>query len=102
MRNRLALAAMATALAHQSAPRADDDLRGVPLDELELGPGGIQRKAQAPKPEVRRVAHARREPNWDRYERVTGRSDEDILERRAKQAEKLARRAKRAGHRAEE
>lgn len=29
-------------------PRKEDDLKGVPLDELEFGPNGIQRKKPAP------------------------------------------------------
>ena len=32
----------------QPPKRPEDDIEGVPLDELELGPNGIQRKKQEP------------------------------------------------------
>lgn len=42
-----------------AAPRRDDDLRGAKLDDLELGPNGIQRKApkaSAPTPNQAKAA----------------------------------------------
>lgn len=97
--NRSMLALSLGLAAIGSAPRRRDDLAGTPLADLELGPLGIQRKPRVTPPDIVRGVPRRRQPNWSRFERITGRSDEDILERQKRGERKRAKRAWEAGHR---
>jgi hypothetical protein len=99
LRNRLlSLALMNAALAQGSA--FTQDVSRARLEDLELGPDGIQRKDRPPtqrehaKPETVRGAPFK--PARPRY-RLRDRSDEDIIARIAKQLAKRERRARRAG-----
>jgi hypothetical protein len=99
----LAQAALASMLSEDRQRNGEEDLRGVDLDDLELGPDGIQRKTAIR--DARQPVHYRDQVQpppppirpGSRFDRITGRTDEDILERMSKQQAKAMRRAAAAG-----